>query len=297
MRIFVFIVLLFVALSLCRWDLSGIDGVWKDNFNVTHYLCSTDNGTKVQGSYGEFGIIQAYATSKDSAHGSFYVAWYEYSKYCPFGEFDWRISGGDEIDGVFICNDGRSPQQKWNLTRIIPSDRPADLDCAILSTSVLGLDGRSFEENNINSLDFCTNGNTFRASYDLTDGSGGFGYLYGLAHEDGKVLQGSYVQAESKKGFVITGSGLFILTTNNTLTTYNWQNPVTQTDLRTNDVTHTTYKGLQEITNLNQTNACQRNSQLDLEYYITSNISHVENSAGSLVAAFLLLVGVLALLF
>lgn len=163
------------------------------------------------------------------------------------------------------------------MTKVIPSDDPTPQQCLVLGDRVGGLANSQWLQQNINALDICVDGgNSFEASFDITDGSEGRGFIYGVAHEGGRILQGSYITLQTSAGPIINGGGLLTLVTgtNDTLTSYNWRAPIDRASAAAGRATHTTFRGLPESFD-GQFGSCSRNRDLNLDNFITTNLSTV----------------------
>jgi hypothetical protein len=257
--------LLIVALILCSGVAYGQDddfiGTWLDNFGYTLNLCLTNDGTRLQGSYNEYGLIQMDVTDGGaSAYGSWYETSYFSDTYCPYGKASFAVTG-NTIVGTYACWDGTSGGD-WNASRIVPQETPTLSDCAAIARkgSLEGLWTR--DGNVINDYAICVNGDQFEASFVTEDGNDG--YQWGDVFFGGRLLQGSYSYILDKAGRRQVGGTLIGLFQDDSLFTYNWKKPIEDDNIFDYTSESNTHRTLRFVERAGSTSngQCTRNKYL-----------------------------------
>ena len=216
--------MLFCGSAFC--DGTDFIGVWTDTNGYTLNLCLTNGGTRLEGSFNEYGLIQADVYDNGAtAIGSYYVTNYFSSPLCAYGRFSWAVDG-DQISGTFACWDGLSGGD-WNASRVFPQQTPSLADCVILAEGG-NLEGQWAKPPQLqNDWDICVHGDQFEASF-VTDG-GDPGYQWGDVFYNGRLLQGSYVIQTDELGHRTKGGILISLYQDGSLFSFGWTDPITQT--------------------------------------------------------------------
>jgi len=288
--ILVALVLIFCGSAFCAGD--DFIGVWTDNFGYTLNLCLTNGGSRLEGAYNEFGLIQADVTDAgETATGSYYETSYFSSPLCSYGRFSFSVSG-NLIVGTYACWDGLSGGD-WNASRVIPQETPSLADCVVLAEggSLKGQWAKSPQVQN--NWDICINGDQFEASFTSNDGQPG--YQWGDIFYDGRLLQGSYSLQLDEDGHRTKGGILLTLYQDGSLFSFAWKDPIT-TDGILNFYDPETYRQHQTLEFIQPTGSaskkdCSRNKFLktgdDADYFIGfDSISTSEVLSVSVLAVF-----------
>merc|ERR1712137_1314089 len=214
-RSLVFLAFCLLASFAAAQDHDGFIGTWIDNFGQTVKLCVTEGQPRLEGSYNQFGLIQADLSDfGETANGNWYDTYYQTDDECPRGEFSWHVNG-NKITGQYTCFDGLSGGV-WTLDRVIPQERPSHSECFVLSdtaddddiSGAWNLDGDVLDDDD---WDICIDDNQFTASYGGV-GEVGSTYQFGRVFENGRILSGSYITVADNYGNIELGGSTLMLT-------------------------------------------------------------------------------------
>jgi len=301
-RSLVFLAFCLLASFAAAQDHDGFIGTWIDNFGQTVKLCVTEGQTRLEGSYNQFGLIQADLSDfGETANGNWYDTYYQTDDECPRGEFSWHVNG-NKITGQYTCFDGLSGGV-WTLDRVIPQERPSHSECFVLSdtaddddiSGAWNLDGDVLDDDD---WDICIDDNQFTASYGGV-GEVGSTYQFGRVFENGRILSGSYITVADNYGNIELGGSTLMLTEKTGLSSFNWVAPNTLDQvLQAPAGSQFTVSDISKISESSDAQ-CNRNAFLATGYYDDDDFVPVFRSSPASVLSIsaALLIGVLALAF
>eukprot|EP00339_Tiarina_fusa_P002025 CAMPEP_0117033774 /NCGR_PEP_ID=MMETSP0472-20121206/24107_1 /TAXON_ID=693140 ORGANISM="Tiarina fusus, Strain LIS" /NCGR_SAMPLE_ID=MMETSP0472 /ASSEMBLY_ACC=CAM_ASM_000603 /LENGTH=305 /DNA_ID=CAMNT_0004742785 /DNA_START=28 /DNA_END=945 /DNA_ORIENTATION=- len=269
-RFFVLFALCLLASFTVAQDHDGFIGVWVDNFGETVKLCITEGQTRLEGTYNQFGLIQADLSDfSETANGKFYDTYYQTDDECPRGDFTWHVNG-NTITGHYSCFDGLEGGD-WVLNRVIPQETPSHAECNVLSDSAddddiegaWNLDGNIEDDDDWN---ICLDGEQFTASHG-EPGTVGSTYQFGRVFENGRILSGSYITVLDNYGNIGLGGTTIFLSEKTALSSFNWVSPNSVSQVI--QAPPGSFFSISDVDKIGDTTSalCNRNSFLAVGYY------------------------------
>lgn len=243
-------------------------GTWRDNRGYNISICVS--GNKLQGSYSEFGFVQATLSENGTtAQGRWYEARNPFAPSssfdCPNGGFTWKLQSSSKFLGNYDCADTNEQDNfDWEASRFSPDITPTSTDCGELWSTNDDASGAWIIDPYIPSYwDICIDKQThkYHSSYECDTSLDCYGYETGFWYENGKILIGSFTNYYPD-GNKADGAAITALLSDGSLVHYLWAEPVTVQHVLTKTQHIAEYNITQDVYDYPNITQCQRNQDI-----------------------------------